>query len=144
MLASKAARAILRTYQAWICWIALDYLRVGSAVTEGKSCSLQRRSQSNLRIFLCMAAVVCLLQSSLSAADDRLNALVNGTDVTPPVSGLQIVIIENGEVGQALSETMIAGNMASMLNDIVGISKEHLDLGGEDFPWIRIANLNFS
>ncbi len=52
--------------------------------------------------------------------------------------------IENGEVGQALSETMISGNMANMLKDIVAISKEHLDLGGEDFPWIRIGNLNFS
>lgn len=52
--------------------------------------------------------------------------------------------IENGEVGQALSETMISGNMASMLKDIVGISKEHLDLGAQDFPWIRIKNLNFS
>jgi PmbA protein len=53
-------------------------------------------------------------------------------------------IIENGEQGQALSESMISGNMAEMLKDISGISKEHLDLGGEDFPWIRIPNLHFS
>lgn len=53
-------------------------------------------------------------------------------------------IIENGEVGQALAEAMISGNMASMLNNIVGISREHLDLGGSDFPWIRISGLNFS
>ncbi len=53
-------------------------------------------------------------------------------------------LIEDGLQGHALSETMIAGNMASMLNDIVGVSEEHLDLGGQDFPWIRIANLNFS
>ena len=53
-------------------------------------------------------------------------------------------IIEDGNLGQALSETMIAGNMASMLGNIVAISTEHLDRGGQDFPWIRVANLNFS
>ena len=53
-------------------------------------------------------------------------------------------MIEGGGIGRALSETMIAGNMAKMLNNIAGISSEHLDLGTEDFPWIRINNLNFS
>ncbi len=53
-------------------------------------------------------------------------------------------IIDNGEVGPALAETMIAGNMSRMLKDISGISKEHLDKGSEDFPWIRIPNLHFS
>ena len=52
--------------------------------------------------------------------------------------------IKDGNIGQALSETMIAGNMTAMLNDIVSISSEHIDLGGADYPWIRIANLNFS
>lgn len=52
--------------------------------------------------------------------------------------------ISDGKLGQALSETMIAGNMAEMLNNIVDISTEHLDLGGQDFPWIRISGLNFS
>lgn len=53
-------------------------------------------------------------------------------------------LIENGEAGQALAETMIAGNMARMLRDINGVSKEHLDTGGEDFPWILVPNLHFS
>ncbi len=53
-------------------------------------------------------------------------------------------IIENGKIGQALSETMISGNMANMLNDIVGISSEHLDMGDENFPWLRISGLKFS
>ena len=53
-------------------------------------------------------------------------------------------MIEGGGIGRALSETMIAGNMAKMLNNITGISSEHLDLGTKDFPWIRINNLNFS
>ncbi len=53
-------------------------------------------------------------------------------------------LIEDGGLSDALSETMISGNMADMLKDIVSISSEHLDLGGEDFPWIRIAGLHFS
>ncbi|MDA0977526.1 MAG: metallopeptidase TldD-related protein [Proteobacteria bacterium] len=52
--------------------------------------------------------------------------------------------IEGGSLGAALTETMIAGNMADMLMDIVAVSSEHLDLGGENFPWIRINNLSFS
>jgi PmbA protein len=52
--------------------------------------------------------------------------------------------IEGGEVGSALSETMVAGNMARMLLDIDGISKEHIDYGGEDYPWLRISGLHFS
>ena len=53
-------------------------------------------------------------------------------------------IIENGEVGGALAETMVAGNMAAMLENVSGISQEHIDFGGEDFPWLRIPGLHFS
>ena len=53
-------------------------------------------------------------------------------------------IIENGQIGHALSETMIAGNMADMLQDIIAVSSERRDFGGQHFPWISIANLNFS
>lgn len=53
-------------------------------------------------------------------------------------------LIEGGELGKALSETMISGNMASMLQDIAEVSSEHLDLGGEDFPWVRVTGLHFS
>ena len=53
-------------------------------------------------------------------------------------------LIENGELGSALSETMIAGNMGSILNDVVAVSAEHLDTGGVDFPWIQVSGLNFS
>ncbi len=80
--------------------ISLDHLIAGSAVIEVKRGSSQRRSHSSLCIGPCMAAVICLLLASLSAADDRLDALVNGTDVTPPISGLQIAVIKNGEVSR--------------------------------------------
>lgn len=52
--------------------------------------------------------------------------------------------IEGGKRGEALSETMISGNMAKMLREVSGISREHLDTGSEDFPWIRIPGLHFS
>lgn len=52
--------------------------------------------------------------------------------------------IEGGEVGHALGETMIAGNMAQMLKDIAGVSRERIDGGALRLPWIRIANLHFS
>jgi PmbA protein len=53
-------------------------------------------------------------------------------------------IIEDGDVGAALSETMVAGNMAQMLKDVSAISLEHIDYGGEDFPWLRIPGMHFS
>ncbi|TNE42777.1 MAG: hypothetical protein EP347_00155 [Alphaproteobacteria bacterium] len=53
-------------------------------------------------------------------------------------------MIENGEVSEALTETMIAGNMGQMLKDIVAISAERLDDGSSQIPWIRFANVNYS
>ena len=53
-------------------------------------------------------------------------------------------LIENGEAGTALAETMIAGNMAQMLLDIVAVSREVIDFGAQRLPWVRIANLHFS
>ena len=47
-------------------------------------------------------------------------------------------------VGPALAETMVAGNMARMLRDIVAVSRERIDSGGLALPWLRIANLHFS
>ncbi len=52
--------------------------------------------------------------------------------------------IEGGAIGPALSETMIAGNMARMLRDIVAVSRERIDQGSLVLPWIRISNLHFS
>lgn len=52
--------------------------------------------------------------------------------------------IEAGALGQALAETMISGNMAQMLRDISGASRERLDNGGWLLPSLRIGNLHFS
>lgn len=52
--------------------------------------------------------------------------------------------IGNGEPTHALAETMIAGNMAQVLRDVVAVSREVIDGGSHRLPWIRIANLHFS
>lgn len=52
--------------------------------------------------------------------------------------------IADGAVGPALSETMISGNVARMLLDVTGVSRERLDTGAFLLPWLRIGNLHFS
>jgi PmbA protein len=53
-------------------------------------------------------------------------------------------LLRDGEVSRALSETMISGNVATMLRDIVGASRERQDGTGTRLPWLRIANVHFS
>jgi PmbA protein len=53
-------------------------------------------------------------------------------------------LVEGGTVGPALTESMIAGNMAQMLLGIVGVSRECIDTGETRLPWLRIAGLHFS
>lgn len=54
------------------------------------------------------------------------------------------VLLRDGEAGPALAETMISGNVATMLHNIVAISRERQDGGGWRLPWIRVGNLRFS
>ena len=44
-------------------------------------------------------------------------------------------LIENGKIGSAVSETMISGNIADMLNNIVAISSEQMSDGLTFMPW---------
>jgi PmbA protein len=53
-------------------------------------------------------------------------------------------LVRDGEQGPALSETMITGNVATMLRDIVAVSRERLDGSGWRLPWLRVRNLRFS
>lgn len=53
-------------------------------------------------------------------------------------------LIRDGQVGPALSEVMISGNIAHMLRDIVAVSSERIDRGKTALPWIRVSNLHFS
>ena len=53
-------------------------------------------------------------------------------------------LIEGGRLGDALAETMISGNVARMLLDVVAVSAERIDSGSQALPWVRISGLNFS
>ena len=52
--------------------------------------------------------------------------------------------LEEGRIGAALAETMISGNVAQMLKDVVAVSRERIDSGSEALPWLRIGGLHFS
>ncbi len=52
--------------------------------------------------------------------------------------------IEGGQLGHALSETMIAGNVAQMLRDVQAASSERIDTGGWVLPWLLVPGLHFS
>jgi PmbA protein len=52
--------------------------------------------------------------------------------------------IQHGEVGAALSETMINGNVGQMLLDVLAVSVERIDTGATCLPWLRIGGLHFS
>jgi PmbA protein len=52
--------------------------------------------------------------------------------------------IDGGDLGGALSETMISGNVARMLKDVTAVSAERIDTGGLCLPWLRIGGLHFS
>jgi PmbA protein len=52
--------------------------------------------------------------------------------------------IEGGQVGPALSETMISGNVAQMLRDVQAVSQERVETGGSCLPWLRVDGLHFS
>ncbi len=52
--------------------------------------------------------------------------------------------IENGKLSYPVSETMISGNMAVLLQNIVGISHERADFGNSIYPWIRTTGVGIS
>jgi PmbA protein len=52
--------------------------------------------------------------------------------------------IRDGEVGHALSETMISGNVAQMLRDVSAVSAQRIDTGSWILPWLRVEGLHFS
>lgn len=52
--------------------------------------------------------------------------------------------IEGGQLGHALSETMISGNVAQMLSDVQAASRERIDTGAWVLPWLLVPGLHFS
>lgn len=53
-------------------------------------------------------------------------------------------LIENGQIGDAVSEVMINGNLAELLNNIRGISREKEPDGGTSLPWIAFDGVTIS
>ena len=53
-------------------------------------------------------------------------------------------LIENGKIGPALSETMIAGNMADMLNRLRDISSEQVADGMMALPYMAFDGITIS
>jgi PmbA protein len=53
-------------------------------------------------------------------------------------------LIENGKLSTAISETMISGNLAEMLNNVVDISKETVCDGLTVLPWITFDGITVS
>lgn len=53
-------------------------------------------------------------------------------------------LIEGGRIGDALSETMISGNVAGMLREVDAVSSERIDCGTTRLPWLRVPGLHFS
>ncbi|HET7525976.1 MAG TPA: metallopeptidase TldD-related protein [Burkholderiaceae bacterium] len=52
--------------------------------------------------------------------------------------------LRGGRIGPALSETMIAGNVAQMLRDVSAVSAQRIDVGAWVLPWLRVEGLHFS
>ncbi len=52
--------------------------------------------------------------------------------------------IEDGEVRFPVAETMINGNMADLLKNIRGISKQRADFGYAIYPWVQMGPVNIS
>ena len=69
----------------------------------------QKRQRLKSRVLQLMAAVLCSFLTQLSFADERLESLLDGTDVTPAISGLQIAVIKNGELSRQFAIGLVGG-----------------------------------
>jgi PmbA protein len=52
--------------------------------------------------------------------------------------------IENGEIRFPVAETMVSGNMAELLENVVGLSRERADYGTRVLPWMRATGIGVS
>ena len=51
------------------------------------------------------------------------------------------LLIEDGAVTDALSETMISGNIVAMLSDMRDVSRERVSFGAAILPWVQFADV---
>ena len=52
--------------------------------------------------------------------------------------------VKDGKIQYALSETMMSGNMAKILNSVKAVSKELVDFGDSRVPWIQVDGITIS
>ena len=52
--------------------------------------------------------------------------------------------VKDGKIQYALSETMMSGNMAKVLNSVKAVSKEFVDFGDSRVPWIKVDGITIS
>jgi PmbA protein len=52
--------------------------------------------------------------------------------------------VENGSVQYPVSETMISGNLADLLQNVAGVSRERADFGHMIMPWVRATGVGVS
>jgi len=53
-------------------------------------------------------------------------------------------LIEKGEIKEALSETMVNGNLAEFLMNIKALSKEVVKDGSSVLPWVAIEGVGIA
>lgn len=53
-------------------------------------------------------------------------------------------LIEDGKIVCPISETMIAGNLEKIFNDVVAVSSERIDYGNALLPWIHVSGVTIS
>ena len=53
-------------------------------------------------------------------------------------------LIENGKITRPIGETMIAGNVGNLFNDIRAVSSEQINYGWGIMPWILSGNITIS
>ena len=58
--------------------------------------------------------------------------------------GKNSYLIENGKISKAVNETMIAGNLAEMIKNVVNISKERIDYGSDIYAWLHVRGITVS
>ena len=52
--------------------------------------------------------------------------------------------MEDGEIQYPLIETMVSGNFQDLLMSIRGVSKESINFGGGEFPWLAASGVTIS
>lgn len=90
-------------------------------MTELGIYSRQHKARWRIKRFPILITTVWFLVVSQAHADERLGALLKGTEETPPISGLQIALIENGEV----SHRFAAGLIGDRKGRPVAINHDH-------------------